>query len=97
MMSNYKYDLEHSPRFEREVRKAEKRGLKTEELDAVVEKLRKGERLEPNRKDHPLHGKYKGYRECHINPDWLLVYRKYEDKLVLFLYRTGTHSDLFKS
>lgn len=97
MMSNYKYDLERSPRFEREVRKAEERGLKTEELDAVVEKLRKGERLEPNRKDHPLHGKYKGYRECHINSDWLLVYRKYEDKLVLFLYRTGTHSDLFKS
>jgi addiction module RelE/StbE family toxin len=64
-------------------------------FDSIVETLRKGERLERNRKDHVLHGEYKGYRECHINSDWLLVYRKYEDRLVLFLYRTGTHSDLF--
>ena len=95
MMSTYKYDLERSARFEREVRKAEKRGLKTEELDAVVEKLRKGERLEQSRKDHALHGEYKGYRECHIHSDWLLVYRRYEDKLIMFLYRAGTHSELF--
>ena len=95
MNSIYKYSLKRSARFEREVRKAEKRGLRAEELDAVVEKLRKDEQLERKHHDHPLHGEYEGYRECHINPDWLLIYRKYKDKLVLLLSRTGTHSDLF--
>ena len=91
----YKYSLTQSSRFYKEVARAKKRGLNTRELDAVVKKLRKGEQLEQSRKDHALHGEYKGYRECHIHSDWLLVYRKHEDTLVLFLYRTGTHSDLF--
>ena len=92
-----KYKVERSPHFERELKKAQKRGLDVNEAEALIVRLSKGERLEPNRKDHALHGEYKGYRECHINPDWLLVYKKFEDKLILFLYRTGTHSDLFKS
>ena len=91
----YKYSLTQSSRFDKEVARAKKRGLNTRELDAVVKKLRKGERLEQSRKDHALHGEYKGYREYHIYSDWLLVYRRYEDKLIMFLYRAGTHSELF--
>ncbi len=90
-----KYKVKRSPRFERDLKRAQKRGLNIDEVEALIVKLSKGEQLEPKQKDHALHGNRKEYRECHINPDWLLVYRKYEDTLVLLLYRTGTHSDLF--
>ena len=96
MTSVYKYRVERSARFDREAKKAEKRGLKTEELDAIIDTLRRDEPLDRKHHDHPLHGEYEGYRECHINPDWLLIYRKYKDKLILLLSRTGTHSDLFR-
>ena len=56
---------------------------------------RTGEPLPPKYKDHPLHGEYEGHRDCHINPDWVLIYIKHEDKLILHLVRTETHSDLF--
>ena len=95
MTAYYKYDVERSARFEREVRHAERRGLKSEELEAVVDKLRRDEQLERKYCDHPLKGDRKGCRECHINPDWLLVYRKDKTKLILYLIHTGTHSDLF--
>lgn len=91
----YKYSLNESPRFNKEVERAKKRGLKTSELDAVVKKLRNDIPLEKKHHDHPLHGGYEGFRECHINPDWLLIYKKDKDKLILHLARTGTHSDLF--
>ena len=90
-----KYEVIRTALFDKEVKKAEKRGRNLEQLYDVVGKLSNGEILEPKYKDHPLRGEYKGYRECHINPDWLLIYRKYEDKLILLLARTGTHSDLF--
>ena len=90
-----KYTVKRSPRFERDLKKAEKRGLDINEVEALIVKLSKGEQLEPKYKDHALHGDRKGYRECHINPDWLLVYKRYENELILLLYRTGMHSDLF--
>lgn len=89
------YRVVSTPRFDKELEKAKKRGLKIENFDTVVVMLRNDEPLPPKYRDHPLSGKFKGYRECHINPDWLLVYRKYKDKLILLLSRTGTHSDLF--
>lgn len=58
-------------------------------------KLANGEVLAPKHKDYPLSGDWVGHRECHIQPDWLLVYRYDNDVLVLTLSRTGTHSDLF--
>ncbi len=91
----YKYSLKQSPRFNRELEKAKKRGLKTRDLDAIVKKLRNDEQLEWRHHDHPLHGQYEGFRECHINPDWLLIYRKDNEELILHLSRTDTHSDLF--
>ncbi|MBQ6971413.1 MAG: type II toxin-antitoxin system YafQ family toxin [Synergistaceae bacterium] len=94
-MNVYRYEVVRSPRFRRELKKAEKRGLNPLDVEAVIDLLRIGKPLPPKYQDHHLHGKYEGFRECHINPDWLLVYRKEEDALILFLARTGTHSDLF--
>ena len=72
-----------------------KRGLDISKLCEVVDKLRNGEKLEPKYRDHALIGNYKNCRECHINPDWLLIYEIVDDKLVLILYRNGKHSELF--
>ena len=91
----YKYGLTQSVRFDKDLTRAVKRGLDVKELDTIVRKLRNDEPLDPKYKDHPLKGKYNGHRECHINSDWLLVYKKLKQELVLHLVRTGTHSDLF--
>lgn len=92
----YKYGITQSVRFDRDLARAVKRGLDIAELNVIVSKLRNDEPLEPRYKDHPLKGKYKGHRECHINADWLLVYKKLKKELVLHLVRTGgTHSDIF--
>lgn len=72
-----------------------KRGFNLALLDAVVEKLLKGDTLDPKYRDHVLKGRYKGLHECHILPDWLLVYRIIDSELILELCYTGTHSDLF--
>ena len=64
-------------------------------LHEVVAKLANGDTLSVKHRDHALTGEFKGFRECHITPDWLLVYRKFESTLILSLLRTGTHSDLF--
>ena len=77
------------------MKRAEKRGLNPLEAEAVIDLLRRGEPLPAKYHDHPLKGKFKGYRDCHINPDWVLIYKKIEDKLILFLAHTGTHSDIF--
>ena len=74
---------------------AMKRHLKIELLDDIIRKLSNGEELSKKNSDHALTGNWIGYRECHIQPDWLLVYRIENDLLVLTLSRTGTHSDLF--
>ena len=72
-----------------------KRGFKMDLLEDVITLLAMGEVLPDKNKDHALTGNRIGHRECHILPDWLLVYRLEDDVLVLTLTRTGTHSDLF--
>lgn len=72
-----------------------KRGYRIDLLETVVELLATGRALPEKYKDHVLSGEYGGFRECHITPDWLLVYQIRENELILFLSRTGTHSDLF--
>lgn len=84
-----------SNRFRKDLKLAIRRGYKIELLEEVVNKLASGMSLDPKHKDHELSGDFKGLRECHITPDWLLVYQAVEDELVLYLSRTGTHSDLF--
>ena len=89
------YDIKTYKQYDRDVKLAVRRGLDMEQLLTVVDMLRKGEALPPKYKNHLLHGDYKGYWECHINPDWLLLYEKDTEIRIISLYRTGTHSDIF--
>ena len=84
-----------SNQFKKDLKLAKKRGMALSHLNAVVETLARKEILPAKFRDHPLTGNYASFRECHIEPDWLLIYRVHEDTLELFLFRTGTHSDLF--
>lgn len=88
-------DIVLSNQFKKDLKSAQKRGYDLALLSAVVDKLARCETLEAKYRDHNLTGKYAGFRECHVQPDWLLVYRIDEKEIVLFLSRTGTHSDLF--
>ena len=90
----YKYELATTKSFDKDLKKCKKRGYDISLLDEVVEKLLMGEKLPEKNRDHSLTGNMKDYRECHILPDWLLVYEIYEDKLILLLTALGTHSDL---
>ncbi|WP_251183152.1 type II toxin-antitoxin system YafQ family toxin [Anaerocaecibacter muris] len=90
------YEVKYTNRFEKDLKQALKRGKNLDKLFDIIEKLAKDEPLEPKNRVHMLVGEYSGYWECHIEPDWLLVYEKFDDVLVLSMYRTGTHSDLFK-
>lgn len=84
-----------SGKFKKDLKLAIKRGYNMTLMDEVVTSLSNGEILPLKYRDHDLSGDYKGCRECHITPDWLLIYEIIEDELVLYLTRTGTHSDLF--
>lgn len=88
--------VKYSSRFKKGLRLAVKRGLDISLLEEIVEKLKARVPLEARYKDHSLSGNYKGYRECHIQPDWLLIYLVEDDILTLTLVDTGTHADLFK-
>lgn len=80
-------------RFKKDIKRLQKRGKEMKKLKAVIDKLLEGQDLEATYKDHALTGNWKGYRDCHIEPDWILIYRITE--IHLFLVRSGTHSDLF--
>ena len=84
-----------SNRFLKDLRLAKKRGLDLSLLEEVVNKLANQEVLDEKYHDHALSGDFADFRECHIKPDWLLVYAIDDEELELFLFRTGTHSDLF--
>jgi mRNA interferase YafQ len=84
-----------SNQFRKDLKLAGKRGLKLELLQAVVNTLASEQPLDAKYRDHSLTGAYRGFRECHIEPDWLLVYRVDQGELELFLFRTGTPADLF--
>mgnify|MGYP001108999033 CR=1 FL=1 len=88
-------EVKYSSKFKKGLKLAAKRGLDISLLENVVEKLRNRIPLEQKYQDHSLKGKMSKYRECHIQPDWLLVYLIQEDILVLTLIDTGTHADLF--
>ena len=90
-----KYEVKFTTQFKKDVKLAKKQGKDTEKLFNVIEKLANGEQLEAKYRNHTLTGNYKGCYECHIEPDRLLIYELINDILVLILYRTGSHSDLF--
>ncbi len=91
-----KYKIKFTKRFKKDLKQAKKQGKDIEKLFDVIEKIAKDEALDEKYRDHSLVGNYKGTRECHIEPDFLLIYEKIEEILVLSLVRTGSHSDLFK-
>ena len=80
-------------RFKKDVKRLQKRGKDMEKLKSVIDKLLENQKLEPRYKDHALTGNWNGYRDCHIEPDWLLIYKISENHL--YLVRSGSHSDLF--
>lgn len=91
-----KYQVKFTSQFKRDIKLAKKQGKNLNKLYEVIGVLADGNRLDEKFRDHELAGKYKGTRECHIEPDWLLVYEYHDDILVLLLYRLGSHSELFK-
>ena len=90
-----KYAVSFAGTFKKSIRICEKRGFDITLLEELIEKIANREKLEPRYRDHQLVGLRKRYRECHIKPDWLLIYHVDDEELELFLFRTGTHSDLF--
>jgi mRNA interferase YafQ len=86
--------IRRTSHFKRDVKRMQRQGREVEKLKRVLEALVKGEPLAAKHRDHVLVGQYKGTRECHIEPDWLLIYELGEAEIVLI--RTGSHSDLFR-
>ena len=86
--------IRRTSQFKRDVKRTQRQGKDLEKLKGVIVSLAKGQRLAQKYRDHVLVGQYKGTRECHIEPDWLLIYESAESEIVLI--RTGSHSDLFR-
>lgn len=91
-----KYDVLFTGQFKKDLKLAKKQNKNLDKLITVVDILASGETLDAKYKDHGLVGKYKGTRECHIEPDWLLIYEIHNEVLVLMLSRLGSHSEVFK-
>ena len=91
-----KYDIQFTSQFKKDLKLAKKQNKNFDKLFEVINILANGGTLDAKYRDHSLAGNYKGTRECHIEPNWLLIYEIQGDALVLMLYRLGTHSELFR-
>ena len=89
-----KYSVIVTSKFKKDVKRMKRRGYDINTLKDIIQKLSDNQPLPEKNKDHNLHGDYEGCRECHITPDWLLIYEKWNNSLFLYLIRTGSHSDL---
>ena len=88
-------EIKTTSKFRKDLKLAKKKGLNIALLQSVVDKLAAGEKLDNHYHDHALTGNWDTFRECHIQPDWLLIYKITPEALILTLARTGSHSDLF--
>ncbi len=88
-------EIRTTSKFRKDLKLAKKKGLNIALLQEVVDVLASGEKLSEKHRDHALTGDWESFRESHIQPDWLLIYKTSGDSLILTLVRTGTHSDLF--
>lgn len=97
MKNSTKYGIVSSSRFNKQVKKIIKQGKNIEKLREVIKKLADGEDLDFKYHDHALNDTkyYRNCRECHIEPDWLLVYKYHDEEIILYLVETGSHADLF--
>ena len=93
-MNETKYEVKRTTQFKKDYNLAKKRGQNIGLLNDIILKLADDQVLPDKNRDHALTGDWLGFRECHISPDWLLIYKKEEDILVLTLTRLGSHSDL---
>ena len=91
-----KYTVNNTSAFKKDYKRIKKRGLDLSKLHRAVELLANGEPLPESMRDHALTGNWDQHRECHLAPDWLLIYQIYENVLILELTRTGSHADLFE-
>ena len=91
-----KYDIQFTNQFKKDLKLAKKQNKNLDKLFEVIDILANGGTLDAKYRDHDLTGNYKGTRECHIEPDWLLIYEICGDVLVLMLYRLSSHSELFQ-
>ncbi len=89
------YKLLQTNEYKKKLKKLIKNGYNINKMKEVVDLLVEGKPLPPKYKDHPLKGNFIGFRECHVEPDWLLIYKIQNDILILTLVTTGTHSELF--
>ena len=94
---DFKYEVQYTSQFKKDFKKILKQGKDKKKFIDVLNKIANGEKLDLKYRNHNLFDDklYKGCKECHIEPDWLLVYRRVENKLILLLVSTGTHSELF--
>ena len=90
-----KYTVKPTTKFQRDLKRIQKRGYDISLLTNIIQKLADGEQLPEKNRDHSLNGDFVNCRECHITPDWLLIYEIDNGELILYLTRTGAHSDLF--
>lgn len=90
-----KYTIKTTGSFKKDLKLAKRRGLSLNDLYNVVDILENDKPMPEKYHNHLLHGNYQGYWECHINPDWLLLYEKDTEIRIISLFRTGTHSDIF--
>ena len=90
-----KYTIKYTTQFKKDYKLAKRQNKNLTLLKSIVALLADGQPLPEKYRDHPLAGNWKGYRECHILPDWLLIYKLDEDILILTMARTGSHSELF--
>ena len=88
-------ELKKTTQFRKDLKRMVKRNLNIDSIDEIIQMLRERKTLDPKHRDHALTGDYAGFRECHIQPDWLLIYMIDGGNLILTASRTGTHSDLF--
>lgn len=90
-----KYEVKLTSQFKRDLKLARKQGKDIDKLFDVISTIAEGKKLDEKYRDHNLSGDYAGCRECHVEPDWLLIYEVMDQVLVLMVYRVGTHSELF--
>ncbi len=90
-----KYEVKFTSQFKRDLKLAKKQGKDIDKLFDVISTIAEGRKLDEKYRDHNLSGDYAGCRECHVEPDWILVYEVMDKVLVLMIYRVGTHSELF--
>jgi mRNA interferase YafQ len=86
--------LRYAGAFKKDLKRIIRRGYRFDDLETIVTAIRRGERLPASARPHPLKGEWKSYWECHVAPDWLLIYRVTDGEVLLA--RTGTHADLFE-